>query len=68
MDDGGTPLMAAAARGNLNIARLLLSHGAQADVRDNEGWNAWAWATAKGADELADLLEEAGAEPVFPDE
>jgi ankyrin repeat protein len=60
--------MAAAARGNLKIAQLLLAHGAQADLRDNEGWNAWAWATEKGAEELADLLEEAGAEPAFPGE
>ncbi|MFY2023630.1 ankyrin repeat domain-containing protein [Achromobacter dolens] len=66
-DDGGTPLMAAAARGNAAIAALLLAHGAEADRRDEEGWNAWAWAIEKGAQDVADLLEEAGAEPAFPE-
>lgn len=38
---GVTPLMVAAFRGNLQMARLLLDNGAQADVCDAKGRSAW---------------------------
>ncbi|WP_211485919.1 hypothetical protein [Achromobacter ruhlandii] len=41
--------------------------GGGAGGREDEGWNAWAWAIEKGAQDVADLLEKAGAEPAFPE-
>lgn len=38
--DGGTALMHAAQTGELNLVRILLDHGADAEVKDFRGWDA----------------------------
>jgi ankyrin repeat protein len=41
---GGTPLMVAAAKGNAEIARLLLERGAKTELKDKQGKTARQWA------------------------
>lgn len=59
-DGGTTPLMIAAARGNLPIVQLLLDRGASPNLRDVDGWNAWAYANEKFEDEVEAFLIERG--------
>jgi uncharacterized protein len=63
---GSTPLMVAAAGGNLPIVRLLVERGAALHRRDSEGWNAWACAAEKCEEAAAAFLIEAGVLPEFP--
>jgi ankyrin repeat protein len=47
----------------LEVAQLLLDHGADVDARRGDGRTAWLLARHGGFDELADMLEAAGAQP-----
>jgi len=59
---GFTPLMAAAATGNVDAVRLLLNAGAAIDTKTQQGSTALDIAVRGGKDEVADLLR-ARAEP-----
>jgi hypothetical protein len=39
-DGGGTPLIAASFNGHVEVVQLLLSHGAQIDLVEDDGWTA----------------------------
>ncbi len=59
---GGTALLAAARGGRVDLARLLLRHGADPNHPDRRGENALAAAgLRRGNDEMIALLREAGA-------
>ena len=59
-----TSLHVAARRGqDSEVVRLLLDHGADVDARRDDGRTAWLLARRGGFDELATLLEAAGAVP-----
>ncbi len=57
------PLHSAAASRQLDIARLLISHGAQPDARQTGGYSPLHEAANSGQTELALLLLEHGADP-----
>jgi hypothetical protein len=59
--DGATPLMIAAANGDIAIAEMLLAKGADANLRTPDGRSALAHAKARGSAELVRLLERHGA-------
>ncbi|MGD9612389.1 MAG: ankyrin repeat domain-containing protein [Kiritimatiellia bacterium] len=56
-----TPLMKAARDGNVGLARLLLSAGADPEKRRHDGTTALLVAAAHGSTEMIDLLLDAGA-------
>lgn len=59
---GVSPLMVAAARGNIPIMKILVSRGAEVDALDDDGKTALAFASHASQEEAALwLLEEAGA-------
>jgi ankyrin repeat protein len=58
-----TPLHIASSQGWLEVARLLLSHGANVDEKDKEGRTPFQVATSKGHVEMTKLLLEYGANP-----
>ena len=58
MPEGGTALMLAAQRGNIQAVRLLLSMGASAEVKDSAGKNAVDYASSANHKEIADLLRK----------
>lgn len=62
-DEGATPLMYAAARGDLRTVEILLARGADPSAKDKDGWTAWDWAVDKENPEIADLLAQAGGRP-----
>ena len=51
-----TPLMGAAANGYLDVVKLLLDHGAEADAKDHLGKTAFDRAGGRHAQEIRDLL------------
>lgn len=59
-----TPLLWAANKGSLEVATLLLEHGAKGslDVRNSDGWTALHWACYSGHLEIAQLLLRYGAD------
>ena len=57
---GSTPLHRASSRGSLDVARLLLSHGANVDEQDDNGRTPFQVASSE---ELRKLLLENGAVP-----
>jgi ankyrin repeat protein len=57
--DGATPLMHAVAGGREAVCRLLIEHGADLTVRDNEGWTVLKLAKAYPA--IVAMLKRAGA-------
>lgn len=57
---GWTALMMAAYKGYINIAEVLIKHGADVNIRTNT-WTALSWATRYGHTETADLLRKYGA-------
>ncbi len=59
--NGYTALMLAANRGQLAVVEALLEAGAEASIRGRDGWTALAAARMIGDDEIARLLERAGA-------
>jgi uncharacterized protein len=59
----GTPLLAAAANGRLEIAEVLLEHGADLNIRDTKKKaTPLLWATLKGHADLVNLLLDKGAD------
>ena len=48
--------MYAARAGNVDIVRLLIHRGAEAEISDTEGWTALIWASRSGHPEIARLL------------
>lgn len=61
-----TPLMHAAARGNLATARSLLQMGADVNARNSTGDTALRVAASDGTLEVARLLLQAGGDPFLP--
>jgi hypothetical protein len=55
------PLHLASIRGMFDIARLLLDHGADVNIRDGTDWTPLHFASIKGDIEVAQLLLERGA-------
>ena len=51
-----TPLMHAAAEGNLDVVKLLVAYGADLDLKDVDGDNAESFARQAGHTEIADYL------------
>ena len=58
----GTPLCAAAARGHLRAAQVLVKHDADVDAAGGNGWSPLLWASDCGRLELALLLLDHGAD------
>jgi ankyrin repeat protein len=56
--DGVTPLMEAAAIGNLDLVQVLLAHGADPSARDGQQRDAAAFARRGGHTTVVDLLEK----------
>jgi hypothetical protein len=59
---GWTPLIAAAAAGNLNAAKALIEAGADVNARDSQGLTALHWAAFKGYPRVTELLADKGAD------
>ncbi|MGK5642537.1 ankyrin repeat domain-containing protein [Streptomyces sp. URMC 126] len=61
----GTPLCAAACWGHIGAVRLLLAHGADPNLREDDGagWAPLDWAVHGGHEETAEVLRAAGARP-----
>ena len=57
---GGTPLMWAAVFGNEAAARLLLSRGADASLKDVDGVTAFEWAVRNKREKVVVLLRGKG--------
>ena len=55
---GASALMVAAAKGNLQVATQLVSHGADPAIRAADGSDAIAWALKFGHQEIAEFLQE----------
>lgn len=55
-DEHFSPLMHAAAEGNLSVVKLLLEYGADMSLKDVDGDNAESFARQKGHQEVADYL------------
>jgi uncharacterized protein len=64
--NGSVPLHFAAAAGTVEVAAVLLSSGAEVDVRD-AAWHQTPlmWAAAEGATDLVELLLDHGADPLL---
>ena len=60
---GATPLITAAARGNITLIRLLLSRLARVDARDRDGDSALHLSSLAGCVDCVDALLQAGAPP-----
>jgi ankyrin repeat protein len=54
---GGTPLMWSAVYGHDDAARLLLSRGADASLKDSDGITAAEWAVRNKRDSVIQLLK-----------
>jgi ankyrin repeat protein len=63
--EGFTALMMAAAEGQVEVVRLLLAHGASADIIDRDGDTAEKFARDKGHSEVLKLL---GKPPIEGDQ
>ncbi|KAI0427179.1 Glycerophosphoryl diester phosphodiesterase family-domain-containing protein [Xylaria sp. FL1042] len=60
---GRTPLMDAAARGHISVAKLLLKVGANPSLMDSAAWTARKYAAHRGHLELAELLPKPSNTP-----
>ena len=58
---GGTPLHAAAENGYGNVAKLLLSAGADVNAKHGEGYKPLDLAETRRSDDVAEMLREHGA-------
>ena len=65
--DNSTPLHLALQRGHMEVAHLLVKHGADATAQDNQGWTPLHWAAKEGNMDLACLLIEHGANVMAQD-
>lgn len=63
-DEGDTALLIAAQRGNTELVKLLLQHGADPKVENQQGLTPLIAATECGNHELVKLLMKSGAHPV----
>ena len=61
-----TPLMYAAAKGNVQTAKLLIEMGANVNARNSTGDTALRVAASDGTLQIARLLLEAGGNPLLP--
>jgi len=66
-DDESTPLHLASRMGYVEIARLLIEHGADVATQHHHGWTALHWAARAGSMDLASLLIEHGADVTIKD-
>ena len=57
--EGVTPLMCAAAWGHVEVARILIEHGANIDLTDRRGATAYEIAGEKGENHMASFLHDA---------
>ena len=62
-----TPLMIAVARSDIAMARLLIEAGADMEIRDRLGDNAFIFAGLSGSEEVFDVLVESGFKPTQKD-
>jgi ankyrin repeat protein len=58
-EGGRRPLHWAALKGDVEMTRLLLKRGAQADAIDNQGYTASWWANTNGHSGIVEMLEAA---------
>ena len=63
----GTPLCAAAARGCLGVAQVLVKYGAQVNVAGGDGWSPLLWASDGGRLEILQLMLDHRADINFRD-
>ena len=63
----GTPLCAAAARGCLSAAQVLIECGAHLDAAGSNGWSPLLWASNSGCLETLQLMLDRGADIDFRD-
>lgn len=63
----GTPLCAAAARGCLKVAQMLVKCGVHVDTAGGNGWSPLLWASDSGCLELSRLMLDHGADINFRD-
>lgn len=61
--EGFTPLMTAAAEGQLKVVQLLLKHGADPSLKDKDGDTAASFAKQKGHPDVVELLEKTSTPP-----
>jgi len=59
--DGNTPLIRASFLGNIDLVRILLGHGAEANAVNNRGWSGLHFAAQENRENVAKLLFDAGA-------
>ncbi|GAA5816646.1 hypothetical protein MFLAVUS_010176 [Mucor flavus] len=59
--DGTPPLIYAACFGKVEVAQVLIEHGANIDAQDSFGWSALMWATNNSHESLVKILLENGA-------
>ena len=67
-DNGYTPLMYAAARGNAQMVELLIRNGADVTIMGKEGDTALELALKMGSTEVADIIKKARAEQIAREE
>ncbi len=60
---GATVLMYTAGRCDLTSLKALLARKADTAPKDRRGWTAWTYAHERDQKDMADLLEQAGAQP-----
>ena len=63
-DNGYTPLMYAAARGNAQMVELLIRNGADVTIMSKDGDTALELALKIGSSEVADIIKKARADQV----
>jgi uncharacterized protein len=61
-DKGWTSLMLATIKGQTEVVRALLEHGAQVSAKDTQGWTALRFAVSMNETEILRMLLEAGAD------
>jgi ankyrin repeat protein len=64
---GSTPLHCASAENNLDSIRVLVTHNAQLEIKDCDGWSPLYWATYRGIPEAVEALLSYGANPYSTD-
>ena len=57
-NQGRTALHLAAIRGHVEVAKLLLERGADAECTDDDGWTPLRWAAANRCEEMVELLRQ----------